>query len=291
MRHRNETPLSVGLAIDTHKNYRSKKLVNGLNEFGLSISYKKLLQIENDLARSIETIQDEAGGFAAPQWLRHNEFLSFAIDNVDFNEATYSGKNSLHGTALCVFQDRLNDGDNHSMNFTRTNLKETNSLPYTLLECFEPVPKPTVYPLDLDSFKACNYAEKIDHTRLWMTMFLDDDTPDKTKVLTWSGFNSRCSDKFNSIKNIGLVAPLLRVPPTQYDALFTAIMRAEKINMHFNGIDCTTVVGLDMQLFDMAMKLWATNEHIRKNFFFIAGQLHTVFWMLQNIGTYIKGNF
>lgn len=280
----------MGLAISTHKYFRSKKLVKELNSVGLAISYKKLSQIENDIARSIEKIEDGAGGFAPPQWLQYNTFLSFAIDNVDFNEATYSGKNSLHGTALCVFQDKLNDADNsQNMNFVRTKLKAP-VLPYTLLECYQPVPKPNVYPIDRNLFTSCNYTEKIDHTRLWITTFLDIDAENKSKVLTWSGFNSRCSNKFNSIKNIGLVAPLLRVPPTDYGALLTAIMRAEKINVYYNGPDCITVIGLDMQLYDMAMKLWATNEYIRQKFFFVTGQLHTVFWMLQNIGTYIKGN-
>lgn len=61
------------------------------------------MQIESDLARSMQQIEDVNGGFIAPQWLRPNEFMCFAIDNIDFNEATWSGKNSLHGTGLCVF--------------------------------------------------------------------------------------------------------------------------------------------------------------------------------------------
>lgn len=168
-------------------------------------------------------------------------------------------------------------------------MKASNRLPYTLIECNEPLPKASVYPMDVESFQSTNYHEKIDHARLWMTTFFDIDTTSKSKVLTWSGFNSRCASKFNSDKNIGLVAPLLRAPPTQYDALLTSLIRAEKINIHYNGPDCITVVGVDLQLFDMTMKLWATDERIRKKFFFVAGQLHTVFWMLQNIGTYIKG--
>lgn len=73
------------MAIDAHKNFRSKKLVHGLNQLCLAIPYRKVLQIENDLARSIEKIEYETGGFAAPQWVQFGKFLSFAIDNVDFN--------------------------------------------------------------------------------------------------------------------------------------------------------------------------------------------------------------
>lgn len=149
------------MSIETHKNFRSKKLVSGLNLLGIAIPYGKLIQIENDLARSIEKIEDETGGFAAPKWVQFGQFLSFAIDNVDFNEATYSGKNSLHGTALCIFQDKLDGANNiRNINFARTNMKSSNLLPYTLIECNEPLPKASVYPIDVKSFQSQNYAKK-----------------------------------------------------------------------------------------------------------------------------------
>lgn len=223
-----------------------------MNQFGLSISYEKLIQIENDISRSVKRIEDETGGFAAPQWLCDDKFLSFAVDNVDFNEATFSGKNSFHGTALCVFQDKLfNDNNHQSMKFTRTNLKASNILPYSLIHCDEPIPRANSFPVDLTSLKSSTYFEKVDHTRLWMTSFFDMKVDNESKVLTWSGFNSRCTNKNNPIKNVGLVAPLLRNPPTQYEALLTSLIRADKINVHHNGPGCITVIGLDLQLYDM----------------------------------------
>lgn len=266
--------------------------MDSLNALGLAVSYDKLLRIENDLAVSIEKIENETGGFVAPVWLRYNHFLCFAIDNIDFNEATYSGKDSLHGTALCVFQDKMVDTDHKNIEFVRTKSKSKSSkytLPCMLSEFEDPVPKANVYTMDVNSFKSEYHSENSDLTRLWMSTFFNVNGVNDSKVLTWSGFNSRYSKKFKPIKNIGLIAPLMRSPPTQYDALHACLMQAERINTKFNGPDCVTVVGLDMQLYDMAMRFWVTDENIRKRFFFVAGQLHTVFWMLQNIGTYIKG--
>lgn len=123
-----------------------------------------------------------------------------------------------------------------------------------------------------------------------MTTFFDFGSEETSKVLTWSGFNSRYSKRLNPIKNVGFIAPLLRTPPTHYDTLYTDLMRAHRINVHYNGEGTVTVLALDMQLFEMAMKLWVTSVDIQKKFLFVAGQLHTVFWALQCIGTYIKGN-
>lgn len=101
-RNSQETPISVGLALSSHFNNRSRKLVDELHSLHIGISYRKLKQIEADIENSLTKIEDNTGGYVAPLWLRKNEFMCFAIDNIDFNEATCSGKDSLHGTSLKV---------------------------------------------------------------------------------------------------------------------------------------------------------------------------------------------
>ena len=48
-----ETPISVGLGIHVHKEVHSKKLTECLPELGRSISYDKIMKIENDLGKHI----------------------------------------------------------------------------------------------------------------------------------------------------------------------------------------------------------------------------------------------
>ncbi|KAK6182331.1 hypothetical protein SNE40_010041 [Patella caerulea] len=52
-KHRTETPLNVGLALDVHKNTRSKCLVEKLGQLDLSVPYKKVMEIETDIANSV----------------------------------------------------------------------------------------------------------------------------------------------------------------------------------------------------------------------------------------------
>jgi len=56
------------------------------------------------------------------------------------------------------------------------------------------------------------------------------------------------------------------------------------------GSESITVMTLDMQLYDLAMKLWVERENIRNHFLFRPGELHIVFWALSALGKYIEGS-
>ena len=106
---------------------------------------------------------------------------------------------------------------------------------------------------------------------------------------TWGAFNSLLSAS-GPKRNIALVPPLIRLPPTGYDTLFTGQMRARDIATHAMGPEAITVVTLDLQLYDMAMKLWMEREDTQKHFLSRPGELHIVFWALAALGKYVEGS-
>uniref|UniRef100_UPI00358E46A4 uncharacterized protein n=1 Tax=Myxine glutinosa TaxID=7769 RepID=UPI00358E46A4 len=99
-----ETPLSVGLALDVHKNTRSKTLVSKLEQLDIGISYSKVMEIETGIANTVRKQMDSVGGLCLPPWLVKDTFVWYALDNIDFLEATPCGMNTLHGTAIAVYQ-------------------------------------------------------------------------------------------------------------------------------------------------------------------------------------------
>lgn len=99
-----ETPLSVGLALDVHKNTRSKALVEKLGGLDLGISYKKVMEIETGIANAVLEKMYSLGGVCLPPWLVKDTLVWFALDNIDFLESTCCGMNTLHGTAIAVYQ-------------------------------------------------------------------------------------------------------------------------------------------------------------------------------------------
>ena len=64
-----ETPLSVGLALDVHKNTRSKPLVEKLAGLELAVSYEKVMEIETGIANSVLEKMDSLGRLFLPPWL------------------------------------------------------------------------------------------------------------------------------------------------------------------------------------------------------------------------------
>ena len=65
-RQQRETPLSVGLALDIHKTTRSKSLVEKLAHLDLSISYRKVMEIETSMAKATLKQMDALGGICIP---------------------------------------------------------------------------------------------------------------------------------------------------------------------------------------------------------------------------------
>ena len=105
---------------------------------------------------------------------------------------------------------------------------------------------------------------------------------------TRGAFNALLSPP-GSKTNIALILLLLRLPPTDYNTLFTGLMRAQAIATHAMGSEAITVVTLDLQLYGMAMKLWMEREDIKK-MMFRPGELHIIFWALTTLGKYVEGS-
>lgn len=281
-----ETPLSVGMALSSHSYNRSKHSVEELHQLQFGISYFKVMNLENDIALSVTKSMDSSGGYTVPLWLQKNVPMFFAIDNVDFKEDTSDGKNTLHGTLLVVYQKKSVTVSSTLSIERNKSSKSVARLECNLLEC--QIPQPSLY----TSVNSCsleyNRSESVTkHNRLWMCSFMN---PEINNIfpITWSAFNSSSSAKKNELTNVGMIAPILRLPPTNYSALLTSIMRAKHINSETNP-GSITVISFDLQLFDMAMKLWMSDDFIRKNFLFRPGELHTVFWALAALGDYIEG--
>ena len=88
-----------------HQSTRSKKLVDFLHGFGLSVDYSRILRLETQLANSvIESTREE--GVHLPTNLRKGTFIFFAVDNSDFNEDTPDRKRTSMLQLLQFINDR-----------------------------------------------------------------------------------------------------------------------------------------------------------------------------------------
>ena len=289
-----ETPLSVGISLDFHTSTRSEEFVNKLKNMGIGISYKKLMSIEKCMAGHVVEETKAHNGVYLPPWTVSGEFTWFAIDNIDLLGNTPSGMNTLHGTAISMYQEKVQDEKPSERLFDRKmKLKESyDDCEMPFLYCDQPKPKKSSRHSHVtlnESKETMAEKRKIDLAWIMATVgcFNADlnVTSDKIKTPgTWTAFNSLSSKCNKKITNIALLAPLIRSPPTDTSTLFTAIMRTGNITTQVMGEGMMTVVTFDMQLYDQAMRLWEVNEEIRSNYIFRPGELHVVFWAFSQVG-------
>ena len=85
-----------------HSRTRKKSLIEKLNEYGLSISYKRILEIQNSTTNQLCKLYD-VQRYACPPGLQENIFTVSAIDNLDHNPSFSTAKDSFHGTSISIF--------------------------------------------------------------------------------------------------------------------------------------------------------------------------------------------
>ncbi len=101
-----ESPLAVFLPLQLHSQTRSKKLVELLHQYCLSVSYKRMLTIEIGYAQATaERAHAKADKIiVCHSNLHHKILLVAALDNLDHNPTSRTATSSFHGTGISMFQ-------------------------------------------------------------------------------------------------------------------------------------------------------------------------------------------
>ena len=98
-----ETPLPLYIGLNIHTQTRSKMLLNYFHKLGISVSYKRVIEVENSLASAL-CARFEDDDIVCPSQLRKNLFTVGALDNIDHNLTSTTAQGSFHGTGISVFQ-------------------------------------------------------------------------------------------------------------------------------------------------------------------------------------------
>ena len=84
-------PLYIGLSIHTQT-----RGLNHLHKIGISVSYKRVIEVENSLASALCT-RFEDDDVVCPSHLHKNLFTVGALDNIDHNLSSTTAQGSFHG--------------------------------------------------------------------------------------------------------------------------------------------------------------------------------------------------
>ena len=99
-----KTPLQIFVAEPIHDISRSKRLINIMNQLGVSTSYKEMLGIDNIAAKRIIQMNRE-NRVPVAKSMKHFIIIQGAMDDFDHDEATKSGIKGSHDTVLMLFQN------------------------------------------------------------------------------------------------------------------------------------------------------------------------------------------
>ena len=80
-----------------------KRIIQQLHELGISISYDRVIQLEEWIAEATCERFDK-DGVASPVCLRKGLFTVGALDNLDHNPSSTTSKSSFHGTGISLLQ-------------------------------------------------------------------------------------------------------------------------------------------------------------------------------------------
>ena len=99
----NEPPLPAKVGLMIHLKTRKKSIVNDLAADGLSVSYNRVLQIQDSIGRQLSE-KYEKEQIVCPHPLQKDHFTLGAIDNIDHVPSSSTSTSSFHGTSISIFQ-------------------------------------------------------------------------------------------------------------------------------------------------------------------------------------------
>ena len=115
----------------------------------------------------------------------------------------------------------------------------------------------------------------------------------KTEVMpTWAATKSlllsQKSQQNDKRTNSEVVAPLFKSSPTDYSTLYTILCLTQEISAVVVGPECRTVITLDMDLYERALKIQQSVGN--SNWVLRPGELCLVFCALHALGKYVEGS-
>ena len=222
-----------------------------------------------------------------PSFILSNVPASFAIDNLDFLEDTLFGNSTLHAT-LTIINQRIVEGVaklNEPLVLPKV-AKAIQTKPHltelsTRLTQKRFAYKITMPPSGLQEASAIGDMDWVKHS-------LSDKLP-----LVWAAFHSeklRESQSTQQIRSMivktGIMAPLIKSPPTDYSTLYSALLNTQAVSCKIVGPGKTIIV-LDMALYERAIKLQKSKVAGSDGWILRPGDLHTCFSSLHGLGKFI----
>ena len=111
-----ETPFAVYVGLLVFAKTRKRQLIDTLFQYGICISYDRVLEISTQLGEAVVQRYLEEG-VVCPPIMRKGIFTKSAVDNIDHNPSATTAMSSFQGTGISLFQHPMEDsqGEDRSL--------------------------------------------------------------------------------------------------------------------------------------------------------------------------------
>ena len=289
-----ETPLPIYIGLSIHGKGRKKELIESLHEQGLSISYKRVLEISAQLGDAVVKRYVEDGIVCPPQ-LKTGLFCTAAMDNIDHNPSSTTSTTSFHGTSISVFQHVHADRTGRDREPVQFGPKKTMNVPelpdsYTnVMPAFfkDKNPSPPQSELKYESLPRLCLKNEYE----WLESVNLQHKVDGSVNVTWSAHHAEKKRGLEFKPSITSLLPLLRDEAHSVSTVKHCMKMITDTIHHLNPGQ-TPVMAADQPLYALAKQVqWQwPGEFGEDKFLVMFGGLHIEMAAFRSLGTLLKGS-
>ena len=210
-----ETPFPIYMGLSVFAKTRKRRLVEMMNEHGLSISYDRVLEISAQLGDATVSRYVEEG-VVCPPVLRKGLFTTAVMDNIDHNPSATTATTSFHGTSISVFQHPTKENrgqERQQITFGPEKVRSVPELPDTFTNILpasfktkNPLPPKGLIPKPVTE----DFGPQVALEYQWLEKVMVTEEIDDTMNLTWSAHHASMKRSPEFEVSISALLPLLR---------------------------------------------------------------------------------
>ena len=103
-----DTPFAVYVGLLVFAKTRKRQLIDTLFQYGICISYDRVIEISTQLGEAVVQRYLEEG-VVCPPIMHKGIFTTSAVDTIDHNPSATTAMSSFHGTGIFLFQHPMED--------------------------------------------------------------------------------------------------------------------------------------------------------------------------------------
>ena len=296
-------PLPIYIALKIHSLTRSKKLVSELYQLGISISYKRLLELQDQIASNLCQKSNQIG-LVCPSQLRHGLFTVGALDNLDHNPSSTTSTESFHGTGISLFQFPTEENAGRTQ-LTTIDIVTTGYMSQKLPDSYTIVPalafkKESVEVPQLTtifeniSSKSERLEDAVSIEKEWLDHvlgILPKNVEEHGTPIAWSAYHASCTSAPSHTAAITQLMPLFYEKAASA-AMVKHGMTVQQQAIKFLNSDQIPVTVFDEPLFAIAKLVqWKyPTTHGEDKHVVLMGGLHIEMAVWNTIGDYLEGS-